>query len=824
MGSLLRWFVRITSVVIFVVVVATTIAYWFAARSLPQYNATWRMAGLENGAEIVRAQGAIPHIFGTTDQDVFYGLGVAHAQDRLWQMLVLRRTAQGRLSEIFGDRSLRSDDLMRRLDLEAYAEASYANYSAAARNDLEAYAAGVNGWLDQIAREALGRGAPELFLFEADIAPWRPQDSIAISMLMALTLSDQAQSDVLRARAILALDRPERIRDLLPDAPGVGIAALPQYASLFNADPSDFAEITTMPRIENPLYPVAPRGLAGASNAWAAAPFRATSGATLLANDPHLGLSAPSIWYLARLELASGGVIGATIPGMPIVAVGRSDRLAWGMTSAYIDDMDLFVEELDPNDPTLYRAGAEFIPFETRQEIIQVADSAPVTITLRNSRNGPVIPATHWDLGTVTPENHVMALAWTALNPRNTSLQAGLALMRAQSVDAAIRATRAHIAPSQNLTLADSAGNIALQVIGRQPRRNPEMIGQGRIPAQGWLDQNRWRGMMPAEANPSFVNPEGGIVGNTNNKTIDRAFPDHLSYNWGDTQRVLRWQRLMQMREVHTRDSFIEAQLDPVSAAAVNILPLVGAELWFTSTTAPEGTPERMRARALERLADWDGNMNEHMPEPLIYIAWMRALQQRLIRDDIGPLADQFYAVEPIFIERVFRNIDGAAVWCDLRTTSRVETCPEIAEAALDGALLELRETYGANLDSWRWGAAHEAVHRHPVLGQTDLFSWIVNIRQSTSGGPHSLMRGAISWEGDSPYENRHAAGYRGVYDFADLDSSVFVISTGQSGHPLSRHYDDLSELWRRGEYLPMSLDPTLARAGNLGITTLIPR
>lgn len=823
MGSLLRFLFQITSAVIALAVLFGAVAYWFAARSLPNYNATWRMADLPNGAEIVRAQGAIPHIFGSSDADVFYGLGVAHAQDRLWQMLVLRRTAQGRLSEIFGARSLRSDDLMRRLDLEAYAQTSFKNYSAAARADLEAYAAGVNGWLDQIAREALGRGAPELFLFEPNIAPWRPQDSIAISMLMALTLSDQAQTDILRARAILALDRPERIRDLMPDAPGTGVAALPDYASLFEAAPRDFANSTT-PVHEDPLYPVAPRGLAGASNAWAAAPFRATSNATLLANDPHLGLSAPSVWYLARLELSTGGVIGATIPGMPVVAVGRSDRLAWGLTSSYVDDMDLFVEELDPNDPMRYRAGAEFIPFVSRQEIIQVADDTPVTITLRNSRNGPIIPATHWDLGTVTPENHVMALSWTALNPRNTSLQAGLALMRAQSVDAALEATATYIAPSQNLTLADADGNIALQVIGRQPRRNPEMIGQGRIPAQGWLDQNRWRGVIPEQANPRFVNPEGGIVGNTNNKTVDRAFPDHLSYNWGDTQRVLRWQRLMQMRTVHTRDSFIEAQLDPVSAAAVNILPLVGAELWFNQDTAPEGSLTRTRARALERLADWDGDMNEHMPEPLIYIAWMRALQQRLIRDDLGPLSNAFYPVEPIFIERVFRDIEGAAIWCDLRNTSRIETCAEIAQDALDEALQYLTETYGPNLDSWRWGAAHEAVHRHPVLGGTDLFSWVVNIRQPTSGGPHSLMRGAISWDGDAPFENRHAAGYRGVYDFSDLDSSVFIIATGQSGHPLSRHYDDLSELWRRGEYLPMSLDATLARAGNLGVTTLIPR
>ena len=275
---------------------------------------------------------------------------------------------------------------------------------------------------------------------------------------------------------------------------------------------------------------------------------------------------------------------------------------------------------------------------------------------------------------------------------------------------------------------------------------------------------------------------------------------------------------------MHTRDSFIEAQLDTVSAAARNILPLVARDLWFTGEAAPAGTPERRRQRALALLADWNGEMNEHLPEPLIYAAWMRELQQRLIRDDLGPLADEFQSYEPLFVERVYRDIDGAARWCDISNSTAVESCTDIAQLALDDALQWLEERYGAELESWRWGAAHEARHDHSVLGQTRLFSWIVNIRQPTSGGDFTLNRAATPGTLPDPFLNIHAAGYRGVYDFADPDSSVFVIATGQSGNPLSRHYDDLGELWRRGEYIPMSLDPELARAGNIGITRLAPR
>ncbi|NHX27727.1 penicillin acylase family protein, partial [Escherichia coli] len=215
----------------------------------------------------------------------------------------------------------------------------------------------------------------------------------------------------------------------------------------------------------------------------------------------------------------------------------------------------------------------------------------------------------------------------------------------------------------------------------------------------------------------------------------------------------------------------------------------------------------RRRQQALEMLANWNGEMNEHMPEPLIYAAWLRHLQDRLIRDDLGPLADEFTHIEPLFIERVYRDIDGAAAWCDIHQSTAKETCAEIARMALDEALLWIDETYGGNLESLRWGDTHQARHNHPVLGEVPVLRWFVNIRQSTSGGDFTLMRGVSAGTGPQPFANVHGAGYRGVYDFADPDSSVFVISTGQSGHPLSRHYDDLGELWRRGEYIPMSLD-----------------
>ncbi|MAO28323.1 MAG: penicillin acylase family protein [Roseovarius sp.] len=822
MARLLKWVIRITGAALLLGLIAVGVFYMLLSRSLPDYDKSLAVSGLTAPVEIVRDNANVPHVFAASDRDAYFGLGYAHAQDRLWQMTTLRRTAQGRLSEVFGTRTLNIDKLLRRLDLYGAARASVEMQDSETLIALDAYAAGVNARLEEINSDALGRGAPEMFLFNAPISPWQPADSIAILKLMALQLSGHLAHEVRRTRVSLMLNDKDRLRDILPDDPGQGIAALPEYASLFPPQSLPrYAETTRMPR--DPLSPFAPPELAGASNAWAAAPARSAAGGTLLANDPHLGFSAPGVWYLARLDLASGGVIGGTIPGIPAIIVGRSARLGWAVTSSYLDDQDLFIEKLNPENPEQYQTPDGFKAFETRNSIIQIKDHDPVTMTLRWTENGPVLPGTHYDLGTVTPKGHVAALAWTALSRRDTTMSAAIDLMSAADVSEALEAGERYIAPSQNLTLVDQ-NNIAMKLVGAMPRRAAEHESQGRMPSRGWIARNRWQGRIPYADNPEFIAPRGGILGNTNNKTVDQPFPNHVSFVWGDTQRIHRWERLMQGREVHTRDSFIEAQLDTVSFTARSILPLIGADLWFTGTPSPEGTQERLREDALRLLADWNGEMNEHQPEPLIYAAWLRALQVRLAKDELGPLIEEFTHADPVFIERVYRDVDGAAIWCDVRQSSPQETCTDIARLALDDALVWISDRYGNALESLRWGDVHQATHDHPVLGEVPVLRYFVNIRQSTSGGDHTLLRGRTIGEGPNPYHNVHGAGYRGVYDFADPDSSVFMISTGQSGHFLSRHYDDMAQLWRRGEYIPMSLDPDLARAASVGVTRLSPR
>ncbi|MGV8986375.1 MAG: penicillin acylase family protein [Cypionkella sp.] len=814
-----RWTLRAFLAVLVVGALALMVFYYFLSRSLPDYSATWAVPGISAPVEIVRNNSDVPHIFAANDNDAYYALGFAHAQDRLWQMTLLRRTVQGRLSEIFGNKTLKTDELMRRLDLYTLSLSSVDAQDDYTKAALQSYSAGVNAWIEEVNKNALGRGAPEFFLFSSQIDAWAPADSIAIIKLMALQLSSHLDSEVLRAEMSMTVS-PARLKDILPDDTGAAIAALPQYSELMPGASGGVPH--RMASLDQPLSPFHSAGLAGASNAWAASPSRSAAGGSLLANDPHLDFTAPSIWYLARLHLASGDVIGATIPGMPLVLLGRSEKLGWGLTSSYLDDQDVVMEKVNPDNSEQYLTASGPKDFTTRRTIITVKGAAPVTITQRWSEAGPILPGSHYDLNTVTPPGTVPALEWTALDGADTSMTAAMSLMRAHSVDGAITAAAGFVAPSQNLMVVDGK-NIAMQLVGKMPKRDIANETQGRMPAPGWQGKNRWEGFLPYTDNPVVKNPPSGLLGNTNNKMTDQPYPNNVSFDWGDTQRIQRWLTLMKTREVHTRDSFIEAQLDTVSPTVRTLLPLIGKDLWFTGEAAPAGTPERRRQDALALLAKWNGEENEHLPEPLIAEAWLRSLQDHLTRDEIGPLADVITHVNPDFIDRVYRNVDGASVWCDVVQSAAVESCTDIARIALDDALLQLTEKYGPKIESWRWGDAHQATHDHPVLGTVPFIHYFVNIRQSTSGGDNTLMRGQTRGTGPNPYQNVHGGGYRGVYDFADPESSVFIIATGESGHPLSRHYDDLSELWRRGEYIPMTLDPELARAGAVGITHLTP-
>ncbi len=797
----MRFVSRVLGVVVVLVVLAGAGAWYLAQRSLPDYGATVGVDGINAPIEIVRTPEAVPHVFGETDTDVFFGLGYAHAQDRFWQMEVFRRTAQGRLSELVGSATLNVDELLRRFDIYGAAESSVAVQTPYTRAALDAYAAGVNTRLAEAS--GWGAAAPEFLLFPVEIEPWKPADTLAIVKLMALQLASHVDREVLRAR-VSDVVSPERLRDILPDDPNEGIVEMPRYSGLFPRPPADETGVADLGPFLNGAF---------SSNAWAAGPNRTVSGMPLLANDSHFDFVAPSVWYLARLELSTGAVIGTTIPGVPSVLAGRRADFAWGLTAANMDDQDVFIEKLNPESPNEVLTPEGWKPLRTRRETIQVRGGDPVEIELQWSENGPVIPGRYYNLAKITPDGHVAVIARTLFEPADTSMSAAQDLMKATSIDEAIAAVEDFVTPAQNLTMADRTG-IALQMIGRMPRRVEGHTTLGRMPSEGWMATNLWHGTLGYLHNPRFVDPFDGVVGNTNSKTVDRPFPFHVSFDWGDTQRIKRWEEVMRARERHSLESFMAAQYDPVSFPAKTLLPILQEVL---------GPVTGKRAEAMALLDAWDAAMWEDRPEPLIYAAWMRALQHHLAADELGELVDAFTHPNPIFIERVLTDTDGAAVWCDDVATPAVEACKEAVGVALDSALDQLETHPGGALAEMRWGDVHVATHDHPVLGKLPVIGSVVNIRQSTSGGDNTLLRGLTYGIGEEPLRNKHGALYRSVVDMAEPDRSVFVISTGQSGHPLSPHYRDLGRLWRDGAYISMTLDQGTVRASAQGVTRLIP-
>ncbi|SEU01263.1 penicillin acylase family protein [Paracoccus homiensis] len=800
---LFRWLLRLTVALIALSVIAGILAWYFAVRSLPDYNADYPMRGLTAPVEIVRSTENVPHIFGATDHDVFFALGVAHAQDRLFQMTMLRRAAQGRLAEVYGAAALPADDLARRLGLFRHGAQSLEAQDPETQEALRAYSAGVNEWIAQVNEGAMGRGAPEFFLFPQQIAYWQPADSLAILKLLAASTTNAAAAEVFRAR--LSLAWPEHGPEILgPAIPGSGDQ--PRYADQFPGLRLPVPEARRDPEGPLPLTAFLRPGAGMGANSFAAGADRTAAHGSLLANDPHTTLTVPSLYYLARLQLQSGGAIGATIPGMPVVFSGRTPQLAWGVTPARIDDSDLYIEEVQPGNADRYRGLRGWTQFDTRTEVIRVLDAPDQTIVLRETENGPIVSNLVPGLPDVVPLGHVAALRWTGLSGQDQTMSGLMGLMRAASRDDAARAATRIMAPALQVTLADTDGVQALTV-GALPQRTDDSPTKGSMPTPGWLPEGRWTGIATAAATQD-ISADTMIIATDE----DGAMP-----------RRGRLDRLLDGREVHSRDSFISVQLDVVSPAARALLPVVGANLWFTGEPAAKGTPERQRQDALGLLAEWDGDMSEHLPEPLIYAAWMRALQDRLIRDELGPLADDISRLYPGFIEAVFRNRNGAGRWCDIVQSAPTEDCDTIARQSLDRALLELGDRFGPDVTSWRWGDMHQAQQDHPALGQVAGLGWIMNLTQPVSGGSFTVAESGLLGCGADPYEAVTGAGYRGVYDLADPDNSVFVIATGQSGHPFSRHYDDLAGLWRRGEYVRMSLDPDLARAAAVGITRLTP-
>ncbi len=759
--------------------------YFYLRQSLPQASGTLRLAGLEGPVEILRDRSAIPHIFAGSIADAYYALGFVHAQDRLWQMEMSRRIAAGRLSEVVGPPGLPPDRFLRTLGVRRAAEANLAGYDGETRRWLDAYAAGVNAFL--ATRPVL---PVEFWLTRVDPEAWAPVDSVAWLKMMAWDLGGNWRSELLRMQLARTLPLA-RIQELLPPYPGDTAPAIADLKSLYSA--MEQPALRLAHRIAPGAAPGDAPGEGLGSNSWVVAGSRTASGKPLLANDPHLGLTAPPVWYFAHLHAPGLDVIGATLPGVPGVIVGRNQRIAWGVTNTGPDVQDLFIEKLDGAGRYLAPGGAR--PFTRFQETIRVKGGADEVVAVRVSRHGPVLSDVLPAMLDAVPRGHALALQWTALAADDRTMQAVVRIGQATDWPSFLAIGRDFHVPQQNVSYADVDGNIGFVAAGRVPVRKPENDLKGLAPAPGWDDRYDWTGYVPFDELPRLFNPARGVIVTANQKIVPPGYRHHISFEWEPPYRARRIEDLLAAQPRHSLASFARIQGDIVSYAARELLPRLIA-------VRPASAAGRA---AIERLAAWDGTMAMERAEPLIFIAWWRELARGIYADELGDAFTANWLYRPQFLSAVLAKGAAEARWCDDVRTARTESCDEAAAQALERALADLRRRYGDDPAAWRWGAAHSAHHEHRPFSRVKWLAPVFDIRVPAPGGPFTVNvgRGTLA-DAAEPYASRHAPSFRALYDLSDLEASVFIHSGGQSGNVLSEHYRAFTEAWARGEYVAM--------------------
>jgi penicillin amidase len=763
------------SLLVIVLFAAIVVAggYLWLRSSLPQLDGTLTIPGLGAAVTVARNAQGIPTIKADNDRDAAFALGFVSAQDRLFQMDLTRHFGAGRLAEWFGATALDSDKSMRTLGLYRAAAAQYPLLSPELRAVFDAYAAGVNAFL------AARHGAlpPEYELLRIDVEPWSPIDSLVWGKIMDLQLTGNYRQELLRARLAQRL-KPDDLAVLypgyLPDAP-VTLGAL-------DAD-----------RLNN-LLPGLPPPMP-ASNEWVVDGKHSASGKPLLANDTHLGFSAPGVWYLVRIETPQDTIAGVTSPGEPMIVLGHNSHIAWGFTTTGGDVEDVFIEKVDPADPTHYLTPDGSQPFETRSEQIVVRNAAPVTLAVRATRHGPVIG----DQG----NGQVLALSATWLQGEDRTPQALWDATHAHDWDDFRNAFKNAVAPEQNIAYADIDGHIGFAAPAAIPIR---AHGDGTAPVPGWNGENDWTGTVPFDQLPSGVDPPSGRFITANNKIVPDSYPYMITHDWELPYRAERIGELLDQTPVQTPDTAAKMQGDVASIMARRLLPLM-----------LNATPQSAAGQeAIRRLKAWDQRMARDPVEPTLFIAWLREFNRQILSDKLGSMFDDYWGLHPDVIENILTNHPD---WCDNRETNEAETCPQQLGAALDRATAELAQSYGADMSGWRWGVIHSASFPHAIWSRLPLVAEWLSLAVP-DGGSFDTIDNATMFVGDyaQPFTARHGPTLRMIVDLAAPDAARFMITPGESGNLLSAHYGDLMLSWRDVQYV------TFAGDSSGGTLTLAPR
>ncbi|HVY97985.1 MAG TPA: penicillin acylase family protein [Dongiaceae bacterium] len=748
MRRLLKWAGFGVAGLILIALAAAAGGYLWLRSSLPQQDGTVQAAGLSAPVTIERDDRGVPTIRAANLDDAAFAVGFVHAQDRLFQMEMMRRVGAGRLSEIVGAQALPVDKLMRTLGLHAQAEQQARAASPALKQLLAAYSAGVNAFL------AEGRTLPPEFqLLRTRPEPWTPVDSLVWGRIMALQLSSNWNAERLNLTLKQTIP-PDLFRLLRPEAQSFAGLPTPWLGPLNEA-----------------------------SNNWVVGPAKSESGAPILANDPHLGLTAPSIWYLMHIVTPQMQWVGATSPGMPLIVIGANDRVAWGFTTTAGDTEDLFEEKEAPGDPRRYQTYYGTEAFGTRTETIKVKDGKDVAITVRSTHHGPVVSDLDPDR---KPGDPILALAAAFLRPGDRTADALLAMNLARSADEFHDALAGFDSPQQNIVYADTQGHIGFAAAGRVPVRR-QVFAQGLLPAPGWVDDYDWTGMIPFDALPQSRDPAAGWLATANNKIVDDRYPYFMAGSWPDDGRYRRIAEMLQATGKFDVAGFEKMQQDTLSRP---LHDLVQAWLPRLKNADP---------KIAGLLRGWDGRVGRDRPEPLIATVWMERVAQALLKDKLGKSYDDWWFWDDQALKRLLDDPKSCPASCD-----------DLLGKALQQAGTELAARLGADPAQWKWGDLHRLHFRHPIFRYVPVLSDWLDADLPTDGDAFTVNRGVPIGNPDTPdLPDVHGPTMRLIIDLKDPMQAVATLAGGQSGNPLSEHYADGLVDWRDGRYRPIVQPPT---------------
>lgn len=730
------------------------ILFFFVAcfyRSVPKIKGKVSVRGITSEVRIIKDNWGVPHIFAQNEKDLFFACGYIHAQERMWQMDFHRRVGFGRLSEIFGERTLEKDRFIRNLSLKKAVSKEYEKLSPGMKELLIAYADGVNFWMGT----RRGNWPPEFLILRYRPEPWKPQDSLIIKEIMAMFLSFEYQYEVVRAELVKKWGSQKAL-SILEE----GLIA-PSH---------EIEDVSFSPLMKIP-------GSQG-SNSWVVAGRRSVSGEALLANDPHLEISLPPIWYEIHLNCPSMNVIGVSIPGSPVIVLGHNPHMAWGMTYSTADCQDLFIEKFDSSN-NMYLSPDGWKPLHRVREDIDIRGrKKPVKMEILWTDHGPIISPL------IVKSPVPISLCWTIYDGGRT-LEAFYLLNKSRNWKEFKESIRMFDAPSNNFVYADRYGNIGYYLSGKIPLRKRE---SALFPYPGWLEDGQWRGYIAEEEKPTLYNPETGYIATANNNILPEGYPHFVSLDWDAPFRIKRIEELLLQKKKHDVESFQSIQNDVFSKKAELIIPLL---------KGIQAKGDRVR-KALALLRRWDLQVNAQSGAALFRV-FMDILHQEVFQDELGKMFDRYdslYRRKQAGLLRILS--DPFSSWFDRIGTDPIETREQIFQASLEKAYQELNRRFGSP-DRWDWSRMHRITFRH-LLGQSPVLRFF-------NRGPYRLDGYAFTVKASYSTQNLgaiHGVSYRQIIDLGDFRNSVCVITSGQSGHVLSRFYDNQIPLWLEGNYHPM--------------------